>query len=216
MGLALTKEHTGRRLTWVGWLLVILLLAGAFIAFLVNLYPFLAPDKPPHSGVMVVEGWIHDFALDEAVNIYKDGDYSKIVCTGVPIETGSYIQQFKSYPEMTAARLRKLGIPENQIIVTVAEDNTKDRTYQAAVAMREGIIAYNINETSLHIVTTGPHGRRSRMLFQKALGKDYQIGVTSLEESTYDADSWCTCSEGVRSVIGEFVAYTYAKLFFHP
>ncbi len=216
MRLALTKEHTGRHLTWRGWLLAIILIIGAFITFLANLYPFLAPDKPPKSGVMIVEGWIHDFALDEAVLMYKSGNYSKIVCTGVPIETGSYIQQFKSYPEMTAARLRKLGIPEEEIVVTVADDNTKDRTYQAAVAMREGIMAYNIDETNLHLVTAGPHGRRSRMLFKKALGRDYNIGVTCLEESSYDSNSWYTCSEGARSVIGEFVAYIYAKLFFHP
>jgi len=216
MTFALTKERMSRRLTWLGWLLLILLLAGAFFAFLKNLYPFLAPNKAPHEGVMVVEGWIHDFALDDAVTMYKTGNYSKIVCTGTPIETGSYIQQFKSYPEMTADRLRKMGIPDNQIFVTVSDDNRNNRTYLAAVAMREGIMAYNITETNLNLVTVGPHGRRSRMLFQKALGKDYHIGVTSLDESTYDAEDWYTCSEGVRSVIGEFIAYTYAKFFFHP
>lgn len=216
MGLALTKEYRGRRLTWLGWLLVIIGLIIAFFAFMRSLYPFLAPDSPPNSGAMVIEGWIHDFALDDAVRMYRNGKYSKIICTGVPIETGSYIQQFKSYPEMTAARLLKLGIPKDEIIVTVADDSTKDRTYQAAVALREGIMAYNIEDTNLHLVTVGPHGRRSRMLFQKALGPDYHIGVTSLDESTYDSKDWYTCSEGVRSVIGEFIAYTYAKLFFHP
>jgi hypothetical protein len=216
MTLALTKEHTGRRLTWRGWLLLIIIIAGAFFAFLTNLYSFLAPDKAPHEGVMIVEGWIHDFALDDAVKMYKAGNYSKIVCTGTPIETGSYIQQYKSYPEMTAARLRKMGIPDDQIVVTVADDNKNDRTYLAAVAMREGIMAYNIDEINLHLVTVGPHGRRSRMLFQKALGKDYRIGVTCLEENAYDCGTWYKCSEGVRSVIGEFIAYTYAKFFFHP
>jgi hypothetical protein len=216
MTFALTKEHTGRRLTWLGWLLMILLMAGGLFAFLANLYPFLAPDKAPHDGVMIVEGWIHDFALDEAVIMYRTGNYSKIVCTGIPIETGSYIQQFKSYPEMTAARLKKMGIPDDQIVVTVADENRKDRTYLAAVAMREAIIAYNITESDLHLVTVGPHGRRSRMLFQKALGKEYNLGVTCIDELTYDAENWYTCSEGVRSVISELIAYTYARFFFHP
>jgi uncharacterized SAM-binding protein YcdF (DUF218 family) len=195
---------------------MIILIAGALFAFLATLYPFLAPDKAPHEGVMIVEGWIHDFALDDAVKIYQAGNYSKIVCTGTPIETGSYIQQYTSYPEMTAARLLKMGIPDDQIIVTVADENKNDRTYMAAVAMREGIMAYNIGETNLHLVTVGPHGRRSRMLFQKALGKDYNIGVTCLEDSSYDAEDWYKCSEGVRAVIGECIAYAYAKLFFHP
>ena len=165
---------------------------------------------------MVVEGWIHDFALDEAVTLYRTGNYSKIICTGVPIETGSYIQHYKSYPEMTAARLRKLGLPEDQIVVTIADETKKDRTYLAAVALRQSFIAYNIEETNIHLITTGPHGRRSRMLFQKALGKDYNIGITCLEDSSYDAENWYSCSEGVRSVLGELIAYTYAKFFFHP
>lgn len=165
---------------------------------------------------MVVEGWIHDFALDEAVIIYRAGDYSKIICTGVPLETGSFLLQYKSYPEMTAARLRRLGIPEDQIVVAIADETKKDRTYLAAVALREAFLAYNIKETDLHLVTTGPHGRRSRMLFQKALGKDYNIGITCLEDSSYDAENWYTCSEGVRTVLNELIGYTYAKLFFHP
>ena len=216
MTFELTKEYTGRRLSWLGWLFMIILIAGASFAFLVNLYPFLAPDKAPREGVMVVEGWIHDFALDDAVKMYQAGNYSKIVCTGTPIETGSYIQQYTSYPEMTAARLSKMGIPDDEIVVTVADGTKNDRTYLAAVAMREGIIAYNIDEINLHLVTVGPHGRRSRMLFQKALGKDYRIGVTCLDESSYDAEDWYKCSEGVRTVLGEFIAYTYAKFFFHP
>jgi hypothetical protein len=216
MRFALTREHTSRRLTWLGWLLMIILIAGAFFAFFANLYPFLATNKTPHAGVMIVEGWIHDFALRDAVDMYAKGDYSKIVCTGTPIETGSYIQQYNSYPEMTAARLLKMGIPEEQIIVTIADENKKDRTYMAAVALREGIMAYNIREIDMHLVTVGPHGRRSRMLFKKALGKDYRIGVTCLQDSAYDADEWYKCSEGVRSVIGEFIAYVYARLFFHP
>ena len=108
------------------------------------------------------------------------------------------------------------GIPADQIVVTVADGTKNDRTHLAAVAMREGIMAYNITETDLHLVTVGPHGRRSRMLFQKALGKDYRIGVTCLDESSYDSQNWYQCSEGVRAVIGEFIAYPYATFFFHP
>lgn len=164
----------------------------------------------------MIEGWIHDFALDEAVILYRAGNYSKIVCTGVPIETGSYIQAFKSYPEMTAARLHKMGIPDNEVITAIGDVAKKDRTYLSAVALREAFMAYNIDERNLHLITTGPHGRRSRLLFQKALGKDYLIGITCLEDAGYDPDHWYAYSQGVRHVISEFIAYTYAKLFFHP
>jgi hypothetical protein len=211
-----TREYKGRKLTWPARLLITVILAGAILLLGVNLYGFLAPDKEPHHGLMVVEGWIHDFALDEAFTIYRNGDYSRIVCTGVPIETGSYIQQYKSYPEMTAARLKKMGIDPSKIVTAVADYEKKDRTYCAAVALRQAFITHNIEETDLHLITTGPHGRRSRMLFHKALGPDYNIGITCLEEATYDADDWYTSSEGVRSVLSELIAYIYAKLFFHP
>lgn len=216
MRFALTSRKLRRRPTWLGWLLIATLFSGLFWGFIANLYPFLAPEQPPRKGVMIVEGWIHDFALDEAITIFKKGNYSKIVCTGVQIETGSYIQQFKSYPEMTAARLKKLGIPEEKIVVTIADDVKKDRTYMAAVALREAIITYNIKETNLHLITTGPHGRRSRLLFSKALGNDYNIGITCLDDMGYEPDEWYKYSEGVRIVISELIAYTYAKLIFHP
>ena len=216
MILALTKEHTGRRPTWRGWLLGAILIITVLFGIGANLYPFLAPNKPPHEGLFVVEGWIHDFALDEAVRIYHAGNYSKIICTGVPIETGSYIQQFKSYPEMTTARLIELGIDESDIITSISEETKKDRTYVAATAMRTHLMAYNIVETNVHLVTTGPHGRRSRLLFQKVLGKNYNVGVTCLDDSGYDPEHWYAYSDGVRSVIGELIAYVYAKFLFYP
>lgn len=216
MKLALLKEHTGRRLTWLGWLATLILIVAVFAGFTASLYPFLTPEAPPHKGVLVVEGWIHDFALDEAITIYREGDYSKIICTGVPIETGSYIQAFKSYPEMTRARLLDMGVDPSEIIIAIGEETKKDRTYVAATALREAFMAYNIGETNIHLVTTGPHGRRSRLLFQKALGQDYHVGITCLEDSGYDPDRWYLYSQGVRKVVGEWIAYTYAKLFFHP
>ncbi len=216
MKFTLTKEHVGRRPTGLGWLLLATLTAALLFGVITNLYSFLAPNKSPHKGLFVVEGWIHDFALDEAVQIYRAGNYSKIICTGVPIETGSYIQSFKSYPEMTTARLIHLGIDPSEIITSISEETKKDRTYAAATAMRSHLIAFNITETNLHLVTTGPHGRRSRLLFQKALGKEYKIGVTCLKVADYDPDRWYTCSQGVRTVIGECIAYVYAKFFFYP
>ncbi len=215
MELSLIKVRPTRRLTWRGWLLVIMLLTGLLLALFMNLYPFLAPEDPPYEGVMVVEGWIHDFALDEAVVMYRSGNYSRIACTGIPIEIGSYLIPFESLAQMTALRLQKLGIPEDDIIVAVADEQKKDRTYLSAVALREAFMARNIEAPKIHLVTTGPHGRRSRLLFQKALGKDYEVGITCLADAGYDPEKWYAYSRGVRSVIEEFIAYLYAKFFFH-
>jgi uncharacterized SAM-binding protein YcdF (DUF218 family) len=216
MRFELTNVRPRKRPTWLGWLLIATLLCGIFTVFTASLYPFLAPEDSPHKGLMVIEGWINDAALDEAIVLFKAGNYSKIACTGVPIETGSYIQPFKSYPEMTAARLEEKGIPSEKIIISVANEAKKDRTYMAAAALRETFMANNIDTTDLHLITTGPHGRRSRMLFQKALGNNYNIGITCLAPASYEPEDWYKCSEGVRYVMSESIAYLYAKLFFHP
>jgi uncharacterized SAM-binding protein YcdF (DUF218 family) len=216
MKLVLIKEHTGKRLTWMGRGLLATLILIILLGLSTQLYSFLAPEKAPHKGLLVVEGWIHDFALDEAIRIYRAGNYSKIICTGVPIETGSYIQAFKSYPEMTTARLLEMGIPKTEIITAISDETQKDRTYLAATVMREYLMAYNIGETNVHLITTGPHGRRSRLLFQRALGKNYNVGVTSLDDTGYDPERWYAYSEGVRNVMSEFIAYLYAKFIFYP
>ena len=216
MKLALTNIRLRKRATCLGWLLITTLFCLIFVGATRNLYPFLAPEQSPHKGIMVIEGWIHDTALDEAISQFGSGDYSKIVCTGTLIETGSYLQPFKSYPEMTALRLQKRGIDPEKIMVTVADDAKKDRTYLSAVALRATLITHNVNETDLHLITVGPHGRRSRLLFQNALGPNYNIGITCLAPASYEPEEWYTGSEGVRGVINELIAYSYAKLFFHP
>jgi len=65
-------------------------------------------------------------------------------------------------------------------------------------------------------MTLGPHARRSRLLFQKAFGKEVKVGVISVEDRDYDPAHWWRSSEGVREVLGEAIAYFYAKFFFSP
>ena len=216
MNLALTKERTCRRLTKRGWLVATTLVLAVFIGFLTNLYPFLAPNHPPQKGLLVVEGWIDDQALESALKIYHTGNYSKIICTGVPIETGNCLLPFHSYSEMTAARLQQMGTPTNEIIIATGQLAKKDRTYLSALALRDTLANLGIAETNIHLVTCGPHGRRSRLLFQKALGKKYKVGITCLPDSGYDPTHWYAYSQGVRKVISELIAYTYAKFLFHP
>ena len=67
---------------------------------------------------------------------------------------------------------------------------------------------------SVNVVTEGPHARRSRLLFEKAFGKDVQVGVMSIPSPNYDHKHWWRTSEGVRTMISEVLAYGYARLLF--
>ena len=60
--------------------------------------------------------------------------------------------------------------------------------------------------------TCAPH----TPFFKKPLGKNVAFGVIAVPNPDYDARHWWSYSEGVREVIGETVAYVYARLFFHP
>jgi uncharacterized SAM-binding protein YcdF (DUF218 family) len=66
------------------------------------------------------------------------------------------------------------------------------------------------------LITGGPHARRSRLMFQKALGKGVIVGVISIPADDYDERHWWHDSQGVRVIIGESLAYAYARLLFYP
>ncbi len=212
----LVHISTRRCLTPFGMFCAALFLLLILSGLLAGLYPFLAPDHPPHQGILVIEGWIDDPTLEKALDLYRQGKHKKIICTGIPLETGSFLAAYKTYPEMTAARLVQLGVSADQIHVPVTEPVITDRTYRAACALHRLLEKEDFGITNLHLVTTGPHGRRSLFLYRKALGNNYSIGITSLPDTHYDPARWYACSEGVRAVISESIAYLYAKLLFHP
>jgi hypothetical protein len=43
-----------------------------------------------------------------------------------------------------------------------------------------------------------------------------KVGIIAIPTPDYEARRWWRYSEGVRAVLGESIAYLYAKLFFHP
>jgi uncharacterized SAM-binding protein YcdF (DUF218 family) len=92
----------------------------------------------------------------------------------------------------------------------------RDRTYSAALALRHWLDQQGTNVKAINVVTADTHARRTRLLFQKALGTDISVGVIAVPNPDYDARRWWRYSEGVRDVISESVAYLYAKFFFWP
>jgi len=202
--------------TWRGWVFFFLMFITLGWLMILGLHPFLAQNIPPHNGLLVIEGWLPDYALDDALSIYHNGHYEKIICTGIPIETGDALLEWNSYAQMTTARLIKAGINPENILTAIGENVQHDRTYASALAMKKLLKTAGITQTNIHLISMGAHGRRSRLLFSKALGTDYRVGVTSLKDETYDETHWWTSSNGVRDVIPELVAWIYAKFFFNP
>jgi hypothetical protein len=197
-----------------GWL-VLLLAATALVLFAArNLHSFLAVTDPVNAEILVVEAWLPDYALEEVVVEFKRKAYSRLYLTGGPVEVGFYLSEYKNYPSLAAATLTKLGVKKEVIQEVPVPDMPQDRTYAAALALKLWFHEHGISPGALQVVSLGPHARRTRLLFAKALGDDFTVGITAIQGKGYHPDSWWATSAGVRSVISETIAYSYARLFF--
>lgn len=202
--------------TWRGWL-ALLLLGVAFILLVgPHTYGFFAVNEPLPSGVLVVEGWLPDYGLSQAIEEFQRHPARKVFVTGGPIEHGAPLSEYKTYAELGAAVIVKLGLPSNLVQAIPSPPVCKDRTYASARALRKYLDEHQMNETQFNLFTIGTHGRRSRLLFEKGLGPTAHIGVVSVESRDFDPAHWWRYSASVRGVIAETLAYAYAKFLFRP
>ena len=200
--------------TWRGCGLLVLVFLVLTIGIGRRLHAFLAMNEPVPGGVMAVEGWCTDYAFEVAMEEFQRGHYEKIYVTGGPIDEGAPLWQYKTYAQRGAAVLLKLGMPTNSVEAVPAARVRADRTFAAARAMAAWSREHNVPLTKVQVISEGPHARRSRLLFAKALGKDVRVGVLAVPVLEYDADHWWRSSSGVRGVMGELLAYFYAKFLF--
>ncbi len=202
--------------TWRGWLVLLVGLIGLAIFAILEIHPFLAVNAPLRSGSMVVEGWASDYALEKAVAEFHRNHYDKMYVTGGPIEAGAPLSEYKTYAERGAAILTKLGLLTNEFRAVPAPWVRQDRTYTAALTLANWLRIDGVRLTKVHLITEDTHARRSRLLYEKALGKGVKVGVTAIPPADYDPGRWWRSSVGVRSVMGETLAYGYARVFFSP
>jgi hypothetical protein len=180
------------------------------------LHPFLALNDPITDGLLVVEGWTPDYGLEVAVDEFERNHYQKIYVTGGPLEYGTHLTAYQTYAQLGAATLVRLGLDSNVVQAVPAPLVRQDRTYISAVSFKKWLIEHGIRPTRVHLMSDGPHARRSRLLYQKAMGDGVVVGVTSIPSKEYDQRHWWRYSAGVRNVIGEGLAYLYARFLFYP
>jgi hypothetical protein len=183
-----------------------------------GIFPFLAINKPLTGGSLVVEGWVSVIAFKDLVAEFKRGHYEKILVVGVPLEQGAKLSIYPDYAHVGAAVLLQLGLDTNVIEAVPAPDSVQDRVYAAGVGLEQWRVRHGISPSAMRITLAveGPHARRARLLFRKALPKEMQVGVLALPVDDYDPDHWWRTSAGVRTVLGEAIGWFYARLFFHP
>jgi len=209
------KERWG--LSWRGRLIVVLLGFSIAVFLLFNAGPFLAETQRVNSNILVVEGWIHGFALRAAVDEFRKGSYQRVFTTGGPVEgSGGYINDYHTNASIGADILKNYGLAEQCLQMVPSRVMDRDRTYGSAVALREWLREHNAAVRSFNVVTEDTHARRTRLLFQEAFGEDVKVGIIAVPNPDYDVKYWWRYSEGVKDVLSEGVAYLYAKFLFWP
>lgn len=198
--------------TWKGWILIILAGAGVMTLFVKTLYPFLAQNRPlPNVPIVVIEGWINDAALELATG--KISADQTIIVTGTPLDYGQKILDLKTYAEVAAARLIESGISPERVLCVSTPETVQDRTYTTAIAAREKLEEIRRFGEPVNLITSGQHARRSYQLYRNVFGKEYPVGVISIEPPEFDMQHWYRHSFGVKGVLTETVSWIYTQIF---
>lgn len=200
--------------TWRGWLALAGLALLTVLAFLRLSHPFLSVTNRVGGELLVVEGWCPDFAFKAAIQEFNSGGRRALLVTGGPLEKGEPLSEFRTYAELGAATLARLGLATDVVTPVPAPKVRQDRTYTSAVALRRWLAARGPLPAKLDVVSAGAHARRTRLLFQKAFGDATEIGIIAVADERYEPDRWWRSSMGFRTTTGELIGYAYARLLF--
>ncbi len=200
-----TLSRSGKVVILAGFLTVF-----SFIRW--EAHPFLAVTRPVKADTLVVEGWIPTEVVDQAAAEFVRGKYHSVVVVRASYDSEE--ENLSHIEHRVAAKLVRCGIQRDIIVPLIYTGIRRDRTYHAALTVKDWFENNGGVPQSFNVVTLGPHARRSWLLFSKAFGPSVNIGVVALDDKTYDPAHWWRTSEGVREVIGESIAYTYARFFF--
>jgi uncharacterized SAM-binding protein YcdF (DUF218 family) len=214
-GIVIRKERWN--FSWYGWMVVALMLLLGAVGLVHTIFPFLAVTHRVDADVLVVEGWVHEYAIRTAISEFQTSHYQRVFTTGGPIAgMGGYTNDYNTSASLGAGRLKAAGLSPEFVQMVPSRINDRDRTYSAALALRNWFREHHAGVRSINVVTEDVHARRSRLLFQKAFGPGVNVGIISIPNPDYDSTHWWRYSEGVREVVSESVAYVYAKFFFWP
>lgn len=198
-------------LTIQGWLVALTGIAAFLLFLLARIYPFLAFNCPIQANVLVVEGWMPDYALKQAMSEFERGGYQKLITTGSPIRHGFYLVPYRNFAELSAATLIALGFDRDKLITVPSPEVERNRTLASAIALRQWIADSGVKIESANLFSLDVHARRSWLSLKRALSPEIKVGVIAVEAIDYDKKKWWLYSSGVRSIISETIAYLYAR-----
>jgi acyl-CoA synthetase (AMP-forming)/AMP-acid ligase II len=205
-----------RKEVWVltahGWLVILGCVIALMLFLFTHIHSFLAPTSPIKADILVVEGWMEDYAIKSAIKEFEKGRYQKVITTGTPVQLGYYLSQYKTTAELAAATLMALGFAPDKVVSVSAPEVVRNRTAASAAALREWIAKSDLKVKSINLYSYDVHTRRSWLVFKQALEPEIKVGVIAVEPYNYNPKQWWISSAGVRSIIAETIAYLYARI----
>jgi hypothetical protein len=202
--------------TIAGWFFLLLICVAISLFLANNLYSFLAQNAPVGARILVVEGWLVPEELDQAIETFRKGKYERIVTTGGPVTGWPEVNQGANYAELAADYLAHHGISHELIVAVPAPHSAQERTFLSAVLLRESAQRLGITLDAVDIFSSGPHARRSRLLFQMALGSGVHVGVLAARPGNFQPEAWWRTSSGVEQMFFQSFGYVWVKCCFWP
>ena len=197
-------------------LILIALIIGSLVTFTFNrLAFFLAPNKPVDGQYLVVEGWIGEQALLDAIGIFKQGQYLLLITSGGP-DTRELNPQYDNYADKAAAFILSQGFDPNKLSAAPAPASAQNRTYLSAVKVRHWFVDNNISPEYFDIFSSGVHARRTHQLYQMAFSDETKIGILAAKTDRYRLNTWWQSSDGIKSVLTELIGVAYISCCFYP
>lgn len=191
--------------------LVRLLIAAAIAAVLFagsRIYPFLAvPTQRVEAEILVVEGWIFDYAMAAAAGEFENGRYALVATSGMRISAGKAAGEDDSEALQAARSLEAAGVARERIVACPAPETRWNRTSTTARAVRDHLAERGIRYAGVNVVTVGPHARKTWLAYRRIMGPDVRVGIVTVPKKDFDPDRWWASAHGVKMVSKSFAGW---------
>ena len=212
-----------------GWLALLGASGATVLALAFAANAWLAPNQPlgqrsgaqvaDRSGgarILIVEGWLDEADLMQAMAAFRRGHYERVVTTGGPIDGWVGLQPWRNFAERSASYLKERGLGDVRIDAVPAPASAQDRTFLSAVVVRDWAQRSGVTLSKVDLFSAGVHARRSQRLFQMALGPNVEVGVLASRPLTFDPEHWWRSSAATKAVLGEVLSVAWTTCCFWP
>jgi hypothetical protein len=125
---------------------------------------------------------------------------------------GSNSNHPTTYDDLAAKRLQKLGFDTKKLVKISVPGVSAGRTLASATAVKRWLSSSGISVCCVEVFTKGVHARKSWILFRRALGDGYRVGIIAGSDESYDRRFWFFSTRGIRIVVRNLAGYVYSTL----